>query len=1012
MTKFAPTLNDPKHRNGWLYAGVATLAFSSSILVTTKAQAATTETTPATTAEQTTDTSSNTTASQVTLKTTATTSTTDTTEATSTSATSTETTATATSDSDAATTGQTDDSSQDKATNTSNATTTQPVATADTDTTTKTTTETDSSKTSESDTSTQATDDKTDQVDTADGSTDEKTTTESQTTTTSAVAESAPVTKTDNSSQSSTKTTTAKATKAGLAKAATTTAYDPDADDTQVITMADANMLAAVKKGLSLASTADLTVGALRNYKGNTITIIDETNDITSLAGLETLQYLPQSVRINLNINILAATVENGTPVSTNFDLTPLENLHFNQLTLSTPYFSLVDLSPLTKIETSTMTWVYLQSPTTYSKYGMTNSQLAGIASWLTDFLNNGYGGDKNFRTVGLSGNQLSDFSSLSGIIPERNVWVYAPGQLITNDNPINIVTGQPVTFTIDEQTGINGETLQNGYAWSFNTDDSKKYKPITSLGNGEYQIDTPVAVTADGALIYGQWGYLNGASNSANFYREFYGSNGADGLTLITDARIYRAANWQDNPSITVNYIDKDTGEAIQDPETLGTDKKIGETVDLTDKTSLSGYEYDSTDADSLTLTYSADPQTVNLYFTKKQVAAGDVTIKYVDTDGNVLATGTATYPDGQWVGKTYTTSTKAIDGYSFDHVDSNGLAANGTLTATGGTVTYVYTKNVADQGQAKVVYMDDTTGKTLETKTLTGDVGTTSDYQTSATIKTYTDRGYQLVMDEYPADGVIFDDQTPTYIVHLKHQTVAVTDSKTVTETIHYVYADGTTAAADYQAKLTFNRTGERDLVTWETTWGDWQADSTSFAAQTSPVIAGYQADQTTVAAIDNVTATTDDVDLTVTYTAVDPTNPETPGTTDPETPDVTNPETPGTTDPTTPDTTTPDTGGEISESAGDTINPGTSTKEKTLTKSDANTVNPGKTTGTTVAGIPTNPKTALKSSQQLAGDTSRPEQATSLPQTNESKTTPWTLAGATLLVGLGLLGYRRKH
>ncbi|MFC6181045.1 mucin-binding protein [Lactiplantibacillus daowaiensis] len=765
------------------------------------------------------------------------------------------------------------------------------------------------------------------------------------------------------------------------------------APDSQVVTFADANLAAVVRRELKVAADQPITLGDIRHggFGPNPINIVDETNIITSLAGIEALQELPSKNKVRVIINIAAGYLnDDGQLISNNFDLTPLSKLQLSTLSLTTPYLSVVDLTPLNQLDVSALQTVELVGVGARNRYGMTNQQLAGIADWLTEYLNYDYRdvhGKKYGRTLSLQSNNLTDLSVLKNANPERynmiNVWQ----QFYVSSDTLNAVAGAPVQILANQQIGMQGEQLYTTNLYSFGSSltSTKPVSLATNLGDGQYQIDG--LTTADGWVTYGPKSYAD--------HNIYYDPSGASDTTqLLFSLVVANQINWTD-PTIKVNYIDKTTGETIKATETLGANQIVGDTVDLSDKTILAGYDYIGTDADSLNLTYTANPQTVNLYFTKQQIAAGAVKVQYVDTEGNILATGTATYPNGQQVGEQYTTQTKAIDGYSFDHVDSNGLAATGTLTADGGTVTYVYTKNVAETGQAKVVYMDDTTGKTLATEVLTGDVGTTSDYQTAATIKTYTDRGYELVMDEYPSNGVIFDTNTPTYLVHLKHQISTVTDSKTVTETIHYVYADGKTAATDYQAQLAFKRTGSRDLVTWITTWGDWTADKTSFDAQTSPLIAGYQADQATVKAVNAVTADSQDIDVTVTYTAKS----------------------------TTPDTTKP-----VTLTAPDTIKPDAVVKKVQADPSfEVETWNSeimiapdkkhgntdAKTTRLVISKIDPQPAMVNKGegpkslSQQAAKDTNQ------LPKTAEKSTsTLVAMAGSLFLALLGIGGYRHKQ
>ncbi|MCH8626181.1 mucin-binding protein, partial [Lactiplantibacillus plantarum] len=108
--------------------------------------------------------------------------------------------------------------------------------------------------------------------------------------------------------------------------------------------------------------------------------------------------------------------------------------------------------------------------------------------------------------------------------------------------------------------------------------------------------------------------------------------------------------------------------------------------------------------------------------------------------------------------------------------------------------------------------------------------------------------------------------------------------TESKTINETIHYVYKDGTTAHDDYVAKpVEFTREVSTDAVTGEKTYGSWSADQ-SFAAVTSPAIKGYTPDQAEIGS-QTVSGDASDLDFTVVYTKdaptkpVDPSQPTTP-------------------------------------------------------------------------------------------------------------------------------------
>ncbi|MCG0783446.1 LPXTG cell wall anchor domain-containing protein [Lactiplantibacillus plantarum] len=127
------------------------------------------------------------------------------------------------------------------------------------------------------------------------------------------------------------------------------------------------------------------------------------------------------------------------------------------------------------------------------------------------------------------------------------------------------------------------------------------------------------------------------------------------------------------------------------------------------------------------------------------------------------------------------------------------------------------------------------------------------------------------------YTADKAQIDKQTVTgdskdlefTVTYTKNAPTITTESKTINETIHYVYKDGSKAVDDHVAKpVEFTRQVSTDAVTGEKTYGAWSADQ-SFAAVTSPELKGYTADK---AQIDKQTVTGDskDLEFTVTYTA----------------------------------------------------------------------------------------------------------------------------------------------
>ena len=221
----------------------------------------------------------------------------------------------------------------------------------------------------------------------------------------------------------------------------------------------------------------------------------------------------------------------------------------------------------------------------------------------------------------------------------------------------------------------------------------------------------------------------------------------------------------------------------------------------------------------------------------------------------------------------------------------NTNALALFSMLSATPQTPDKVeqHTSiiNAGDQNSAKLTvvgkqkinisYIDDTEGKQLgQTDSVEGLPGETADYSTADRINAYKKQGYDLVSDgtKSPAgqSTLIYDNDYQTdqnFEVHLKHETKPVEDDSTVTETIHYVYKDGTTAKSDNVQTINFKRTGTKDLVTQDVIWDP--VASQTFAKVDSPEITGYTPD---VAAIKAITVNFGDqnIEKTVTYTAND--------------------------------------------------------------------------------------------------------------------------------------------
>ncbi|CAM1663724.1 hypothetical protein SMIE22_06700 [Streptococcus mitis] len=123
---------------------------------------------------------------------------------------------------------------------------------------------------------------------------------------------------------------------------------------------------------------------------------------------------------------------------------------------------------------------------------------------------------------------------------------------------------------------------------------------------------------------------------------------------------------------------------------------------------------------------------------------------------------------------------------------------------------------------------------------------------------------------------DDATTGEPSQTYKLVVKEPISIDTDSKTVTRTIKYVKKDlvdgvevSTEAHATVIDKATFNREVKFNLVTGETTYGEW-SEAQTLNKVASPVLSGYIADRAEVGERE-VTATTEDIQEEVVYTKI---------------------------------------------------------------------------------------------------------------------------------------------
>ena len=362
------------------------------------------------------------------------------------------------------------------------------------------------------------------------------------------------------------------------------------------------------------------------------------------------------------------------------------------------------------------------------------------------------------------------------------------------------------------------------------------------------------------------------------------------------------------DAQKAVVKYIDDTTGKQLEAKDLAGvSDQSTGYTT----KETIDGYinqHYvlvsDGTDGKTVVFDHDDDAdQSYEVHFKHSTEPANEsrikkITVHYQYADGlarsgkahddqtatnltfkrtgtHDLVTDKIAWNEWDHADQTFSAiDSPAIDSYTPDRTVVDNVKVNpDSHDLTEVTVTYN-----ADSQKLTVNFIDDTTGKTLKTVNKTGYSDESADYNTKSDIQDFINKHYDLVSDTTNGENLVFDHDdniNQHYEVHLSHHTHQINEQHTITETVHYQYADGLVrsgkAADDFNANaLKFSRDGFNDEVTGTDHWNAWTpADQQTFAAVQSPVIEGYTPDQSEIGII-NVVPTSQNIEKTVTYTA----------------------------------------------------------------------------------------------------------------------------------------------
>ena len=341
---------------------------------------------------------------------------------------------------------------------------------------------------------------------------------------------------------------------------------------------------------------------------------------------------------------------------------------------------------------------------------------------------------------------------------------------------------------------------------------------------------------------------------------------------------------------SLVEKFVDED-GKELAPNVTKGTDYEAGSAYDVTgDAKVIDGY-YLKTVSDNAKGTFGKDNVTVTFTYAKLGK------IIPVDPEGNPIPDApTPQYPnDPTDPGKTTPDQpVPEIPGYR-PEVPSVTPTDPGEDTP----VKYVPVTPEKHVQTAKIVYVDTKTGTTIESDSVTGNVGDKIDYSTTSRITELTKKGYVLIEDGFTNAGTpVYNDNgtEQVFVVKLGHGTEPVGPNnphepgtpinpddpngpkwpakddytKQYTSTVHFVDGNGNKLRDDDIQTSTWTRTLIVDKVTGEVLNPSepWKSDIDDYATVKVPVIEGYYADRATVP---GETAQQRDLETTVTYNKI---------------------------------------------------------------------------------------------------------------------------------------------
>ena len=479
--------------------------------------------------------------------------------------------------------------------------------------------------------------------------------------------------------------------------------------------------------------------------------------------------------------------------------------------------------------------------------------------------------------------------------------------------------------------------------------------KTLSNVGynSGNIDFDTPITYkTADDLAKLTKQGYVYN-STDGNIPAKVVANKNIAITVHVRHGLVPVNENSQDKHGVSIHDLAKDVHETVQFVDEHGNKLRDNNvqtrhytrtvTVDLTNNqimtnpaTNIDWHLADNQDSDysevnaPIITGYFADKKTIPSTKVVQDEISQTITYKNIgsviaiDKDGHQLADPIQFTNDEN--DPTKAVAVNAPDVLNYHLVNSNDkvVKPNNDLTQD---VNVVYAK---DQGSVKVVFIDDTTGKTLSNVGYNSgniDFDTPITYKTADDLAKLTKQGYVYSNTIGNIPEKVVANQNIAIAIHVRHGVIVITSktpkddlpanldqnlvpnklTKEVTLTVNYVNEDGTpfTGQVPENAKqtITFNGTAYVDKVTGKlvnvktvdnqlivdtdnnkTPAIIWTSNKTSFDKVISPVENGYRVDKVSdhadgkdVGAINDIKFDSANITITVSYAKDPDTEPE---------------------------------------------------------------------------------------------------------------------------------------